>query len=115
MICLRLSLYIKLSFVLCLFCMESHMQPKIVYRLAVVIAVLVVASASVISIKLMAHASQDQPFVLQGQYVPLTAHAQVLGAASGQQQLNLSIGLQLRNQEELDTLLSEVYNPRALM
>ncbi len=53
------------------------MQPKIVYRLAVVVAVLVVASASVISIKLMAHASQDQPFVLQGQYVPLTAHAQI--------------------------------------
>ncbi|HVB21630.1 MAG TPA: protease pro-enzyme activation domain-containing protein [Ktedonobacteraceae bacterium] len=89
------------------------MQPKIVYRLAVVIAVLVVASASVISVKLMAQAKQDQPFVLQGQYVPLTAHAQVLGAANVQQQLNLSIGLQLRNQQELDNLLSEMYNPRS--
>src|SRR5579872_3693172 len=104
-----------LSFVLRLFCTESHMQPKIVSRLAVVIAVLVVASASVVSIKLMAQAKQDQPFVLQGQNVPLTAHAQMLGAASGQQQLNLSIGLQLRNRQELDTLLSDMYNPRSSM
>ncbi|MEO8972850.1 MAG: protease pro-enzyme activation domain-containing protein [Ktedonobacteraceae bacterium] len=91
------------------------MQPKFVYRLAVVMAMLVVACASVISIRLMAQAKQDRPFVLQGQYVPLTAHAQLLGAASGQQQLNLSIGLQLRNQQELDTLLSDMYNPRSSM
>ena len=91
------------------------MQPKIVTRLAVVIAVLVVASASVISVKLMAQAKQDQPFVLQGQNVPLTAHAQMMGAANGQQQLNLSIGLQLRNRQELDTLLSDMYNPRSSM
>ncbi|HLX40922.1 MAG TPA: protease pro-enzyme activation domain-containing protein, partial [Ktedonobacteraceae bacterium] len=91
------------------------MQPKIVYRLAVVVAMLVVASASVISIHLMAQAKQDQPFMLQGQYVPLTAHAQLLGAANVQQQLNLSIGLQLRNQQELDNLLSDMYNPSSSM
>ncbi len=89
------------------------MQPKFVSRLTVFIAVLVVVGASFISIKLIAQAKQDQPYVLQGQNVPLTAHAQMLGAASDQQQLNLSIGLQLRNQHELDNLLSDMYNPRS--
>ena len=35
----------------------------------------------------------------------------MLGAANGQQPLNLSIGLQPRNQQELDDLLRQMYNP----
>ena len=89
------------------------MQPKFVHRFAVVVAVLIVVSVSFVSIKLIAQAKQDQSFVLRGQNVPLTAHAQLLGATNAQQQLSLSIGLQLRNQQELDTLLSDIYDPRS--
>ena len=89
------------------------MQRKFVYQLAVVVASLVVVGMSFVSIRLIAQAKQDQQFVMRGQDVPLTAHAQLLGAANGQQQLNLSIGLQPRNQQELDNLLRQMYDPNS--
>ena len=39
------------------------------------------------------------------------AHLQPLGAMTGSQQLNLAIGLPLRNQEALTNLLEQIYDP----
>ena len=64
-------------------------------------------------ISLVARATLGQRTTLTGQTVPLVNHAQLLGATSGQQQLQLSIGLQMRNKQELDGLLSGIYDPRS--
>src|SRR5436190_7115997 len=91
--------------------LESYMQRKFVHKLGSAIVVLVVVSVSILSLKLFAQARQDARIPIQGQTVPLISHAQLLGAANGQQQLNLSIGLQPRNQQELDNLLRQMYDP----
>ncbi len=91
--------------------LESYMQRKFVHKLGSAIVVLVVVSVSILSLKLFAQARQDARVPIQGQTVPLISHAQLLGAANGQQQLNLSIGLQPRNQQELDDLLRQMYDP----
>jgi pro-kumamolisin-like protein len=89
------------------------MQHKLVYKLGIAVVVLVVVSVSIFSLKLFAQARQDTRVPIQGQTVPLIRHAQLLGAANVQQPLNLSIGLQPRNQQELDDLLRQMYNPRS--
>lgn len=80
-----------------------------------VIALVVVASIglSMHSISLVVHAGQDQPMVLSGQTVPLLARAHLVGASNAQLKLDLSIGLQLRNEQELENLLSNMYNPHS--
>ena len=45
--------------------------------------------------------------------VPLVQKAHMLQAADTSQPLNLSIGLQLRNQPDLDTLLQALYDPQS--
>src|SRR5438552_5884374 len=89
------------------------MQRKFVHKLGIAVVVLVVVSVSILSLKLFAQARQDARVPIQGQTVPLISHAQLLGSANGQQQLNLSIGLQPRNQQELDNLLRNMYDPRS--
>lgn len=64
-------------------------------------------------ISLVARATLGQRTALTGQTVPLVNHAQLLGATTGQQQLQLSIGLQMRNQQQLEGLLSGIYDPRS--
>ena len=93
--------------------LERYMQRKIVYNLGTAVVILVVVSVSILSLKLFAQARQDARVPIQGQTVPLIRHAQLLGAANEQQQLNLSIGLQPRNQQELDNLLRQMYDPRS--
>src|SRR5579884_3526263 len=60
-----------------------------------------------------AHADSNQRVLLQNQTVPLVQQAQLLQAADANQQLNLSIGLQLRNTDQLDALLAAMYNPQS--
>ncbi|MFL5626627.1 MAG: protease pro-enzyme activation domain-containing protein, partial [Ktedonobacteraceae bacterium] len=91
------------------------MQRKFLHKLGLAVVVVVVVSVSFFSIKMLAQARQDQRVPIKGQIVPLINHAQILGTASGQQQLNLSIGLQPRNQQELENLLREMYDPKAAM
>src|SRR5438105_2988266 len=95
------------------FNLENRMQRKFVHRLGIAVVVLVVVSVSFFSFKILAQARQNQRVPIQGQIVPLLRHAQLLGAANAQQQLNLSIGLQPRNQQELDNLLRNMYDPRS--
>ncbi len=59
------------------------------------------------------HANVNQRVVRSGQVVPLVQQAQMLQAAATNQTLNLSIGLQLRNQPDLDTLLQTLYDPQS--
>jgi kumamolisin len=91
------------------------MQRTLVRKLGITCVVIIFVGISVLSIALIARAKQDSPFVLKNQTVPLVSHAQLVGPASSQQQLNLSVGLQLRNQQELDNLLSDMYNPHSSM
>src|SRR6266567_2399514 len=101
--------------VLCTFDLESYMQRKNLNRLGMAVVVMVIVGASFLSIRLIAQARQDQRIPISGQTVPLVRHAQLLGAANSGQQLNLSIGLQPRNQQELESLLSNLYDPRSSM
>ena len=91
------------------------MQRKLLNRLGMGIIVLVVVGSSILSLRLVAQARQDQRTPINGQTVPLIKHAQLLGAANRGQQLNLSIGLQPRNQQELENLLRNLYDPRSSM
>ena len=69
--------------------------------------------ASILSVVFIARAKQDAPFVLTNQTVPLVSRAHLVGPADAQQQLNLSVGLQLRNRSDLASLLSDLNNPRS--
>ncbi len=91
------------------------MPRKFVHRLMIAGVALLLVGVSVLSIQLIAHATLPQRVPLTGQTVPLVSHATMLGAANSQQQLNLSVGLQLRNRQELENLLSNLYDPRSSM
>ncbi len=91
------------------------MQRTLVRKLGITCVVLIFVGISVLSIALIARAKNDSPFVLKNQIAPLVSRAQLVGPASSQQQLNLSVGLQLRNQQELDNLLSAIYDPHSSM
>lgn len=89
------------------------MQRSIVHKLVLATVVGVVIGVGVLGLSLIARAKPDQRIPISGQTVPLISKAHLLSAASGQQQLNLSVGLQLRNQQELSDVLSSMYNPRS--
>lgn len=89
------------------------MQRTPLRKFMIVVTALALVGLSALSFGLVAQGQQDQHIRLNGQNAPLVSHAQLLGAASGQQQLSLSIGLQPRNQQELNSLLSRLYDPRS--
>src|SRR5579864_6785228 len=93
--------------------LESCMKRTIVRKLGITSVALIIVSVSVLSIAFIARASQNSPYVLTSQTVPLVSRARLLGAASAQQRLYLSIGLQLRNHQELQSLLSNMDNPQS--
>lgn len=70
------------------------------------LVVVALIGLSILSISLVVQARQDQPFILSGQTVPLIKHAHLVGVASAQQKMDLSVGLQLRNQQEQEPLKS---------
>ncbi len=89
------------------------MQRTIVRQLGIVSIIIVLIGISVLSVALIARAKQNTPFVLTSQTVPLVSRAHLLGAADAQQKLDLSVGLQLRNRQDLQSLLSDMYNPQS--
>jgi kumamolisin len=91
------------------------MKLTLVGKFAITLVAFVIISISVFSFAFIAKASQNSPSVLTNQTVPLVSEAHLVGQANPQQQLNLSIGLQLRNQQELQTLLREMYAPNSLI
>src|SRR6266852_1821102 len=89
------------------------MQRTSVRKSMIILAVLALTCLSILSIALVAQARQEQRSAVDGQNVPLVSQAHLLGAANGQQELNLSIGLRPRNSQELDDLLNNLYDPRS--
>lgn len=89
------------------------MQRSFVHKLVLATVVMIVIGVGIFSVSLIARARPNQRIPISGQTVPLIKQAHFVGAASGHQQLNLSVGLQLRNQQELSDVLSNIYNPRS--
>ena len=87
------------------------MRRSFIQHAVLALVVAVVLGSSVFGISLMARAAKDDRVPVKGQDVPLIKSAHVIGAASAQQQVDLSIGLQMRNQPELAGLLTALYNP----
>ena len=91
------------------------MQHTFLRKLGIVCATIALVGVSIVSVALIARARQNQPYALTTQIPPLVSRAHLVGPADAQQQLNLSVGLQLRNKQELANLLSEISNPRSPM
>ncbi len=89
------------------------MQRNLVRNLLFLATSVVLITASLLALHIVVRADQNQASLLNGNSVPLIAQAQFLQAADPNQQLNLSIGLQLRNASDLDNLLSAIYNPQS--
>lgn len=89
------------------------MQRTFVGKLGLAVVVFALVGISVLSVVVVAQAQQNSHVLLSAETAPLVARASKLGAASGQQKLDLSVGLQPRNSQELDSLLSNLYNPRS--
>ncbi len=87
------------------------MQRIFLRKLAIAGVTLVLLGVSILSVVFIARARQNAPFVLTNQVAPLTSRARMVGPAGAQQQLNLSVGLQLRNRQELASLLGDLSNP----
>ncbi len=88
-------------------------RSSIVHKLVLATVAVIVVGVGVFGISLIARARQDSRNPISGQTVPLIGKAHLLGTASGQQKLNLSVGLQMRNQQELDVLLANQNNPHS--
>ncbi|MFL5625297.1 MAG: protease pro-enzyme activation domain-containing protein, partial [Ktedonobacteraceae bacterium] len=89
------------------------MQRNIVRNLLFVVTALLLIVASLIVVSVGVHAKLNARVALNGQSVPLIQKARLLHAADGGQQINLSIGLQVRNQPDLDNLLQAIYDPQS--
>src|SRR5947208_7769412 len=89
------------------------MQRNIRRNLLFVVSAVLLIGTSLIAVHLSARADLSQRVTLKGQFAPLVQQAHLLQAADANQQLNLSIGLQIRNQADLDSLLQAMYDPQS--
>src|SRR5258706_12637627 len=89
------------------------MQRNLVRNLLFIAISAALITASLLAMHIVVRADQNQASLLNGNIVPLIAQAQFLQATDPNQQLNLSIGLKLRNASDLDTLLSAIYDPQS--
>lgn len=87
------------------------MQRSLVF----VVTTLLLIGASFFSIRPLVHADANQRLVLHSDIVPLIRKAHFLHATHSDQQLNLSVGLRLRNAAALDSLLNAIYDPRSVL
>src|SRR5437764_3908145 len=89
------------------------MQRNLVRSILFAFTALVLIGASLLAIRITVQADANQRVALSGQIVPLVQKAQLLQATDPNQQLNLSIGLQMRDTAGLDSLLGALYNPNS--
>ena len=89
------------------------MQRNFVRNVSFVVASLLLIAVSLLVMRIAVRADQNQRTLLSGHSVPLIQQAHLVQATSPNQQLNLSIGLQLRNSSDLDSLLSAIYDPNS--
>src|SRR5437868_5015793 len=88
---------------------ENSMQRNLVRSTLFAFTALVLIGTSLLAIRIAVHADPNQRVALSGHIVPLVQKAQLLQATDSNQQLKLSIGLQLRNSAQLNSLLSAIY------
>src|SRR2546421_363949 len=89
------------------------MQRNIRRNLLFVVSAVLLIGTSLIAVHLSARADLNQHVTLKGQFAPLVQQAHLLQATDANQQLNLSIGLKIRNQADLDSLLQAMYDPQS--
>src|SRR6266513_33482 len=89
------------------------MQRNIRRNLLFVVSAVLLIGTSLIAVHLSARADLNQRVTLKGQFAPLVQQADLLQATDANQQLNLSIGLKVRNQADLDSLLQAIYDPQS--
>src|ERR1051326_2951534 len=87
------------------------MQRSFVQKVIVIGMALLTLGIGAFSISQRAHASFDQRVPISSQTVPLIKHSRMLHHAGTGQQLDLSIALRARNQQAMDQLLQNLYNP----
>ncbi len=88
-------------------------RSSVVHKFVLAVVAVIVVGVGVFSVSIIARAKQDSRNPIKGQTVPLISKAHLTGAASSQQKLDLSVGLQIRNQQELDVLLANQNNPHS--
>ncbi len=89
------------------------MRRKFVRNVSFVVASLSLIAVSLLAMRVVVHADQNSRTILSGHMVPLIQQAHLVQNTSATQQLNLSIGMQLRNPSELDSLLSAINDPNS--
>ncbi len=89
------------------------MQRNIRRNLLFVVSAVLLIGTSLIAVHLSARADLNQRVALKGQFAPLVQQAHLLQATDANEQLNLSIGLKIRNQADLDSLLQAMYDPQS--
>src|SRR6266571_3862145 len=89
------------------------MRRNLVRNLLFVFAALLLIGVSLIAARMVVRADLNPRVTLSGQTVPLVQQAQLLQATDTNQQLQLSIGLKLRNSAELDSLLNAISDPQS--
>ncbi len=78
------------------------MQRNFVRNVFFVVTSLMLIAVSLLAMRIVVRADQNQRTLLSGHTVPLIQQAHLVQAANLNQQLNLSIGMQLRNSSDLD-------------
>ncbi len=89
------------------------MQRKFVRNVSFVVASLLLIAVSLLAMRVAVRADQNSRSILSGHEVPLIQQAHLVQNTNPTQQLNLSIGMQVRNPSDLDNLLSEIYDPNS--
>ena len=89
------------------------MQRNFVRNVSFVAASLMLIAVSLLAMRVVVRADQNSRTLLNGHEVPLIQQAHLIQNTSPTQQLNLSIGMQLRNPSGLDSLLSDIYDPNS--
>jgi subtilase family serine protease len=89
------------------------MQRNFVRNVSFVVSSLLLIAVSLLVSRVAVRAGQNPRTLLSGHSVPLIQQAHLLQATNLTQQLNLSIGMQLRNSSDLDSLLSAIYDPNS--
>ena len=89
------------------------MQRNFVRNVFFVVASLMLIAVSFLAMRVVVRADQNSRMLLSGQEVPLIRQAHLVQNTNPTQQLNLSIGMQLRNSSDLDSLLRAIYDPNS--
>ncbi len=90
-------------------CMQRNIRRNLLFAVTTVLVI----GTSLIAVHLSVRADLNSRVTLNGQFAPLVQQAHLLQTADANQQVNLSIGLQIRNQADLDSLLQAIYDPQS--